>query len=335
MNRNLKRLLTVAGAAAAGYAAVRLVSFVTAKNLVDLAMDRNPPAAGELERIKSRFDVPDGQGELWERLARARNELETAPHETVEIHGPDGEKLVGHWFPCEDSKRVIVAMHGWRSSWASDFGVISGFWRGDGCSVLYAEQRGQNGSGGDYMGFGITERYDCLEWVKWVNGRCGADTPVYLAGVSMGATTVLLAAGSELPGNVRGVIADCGFTSAGEIWKHVVEKNLRLAYGPIGALANEICRRKINVGADECSTLDAMKACRVPVLFIHGEADRLVPVEMTLANYEACSAPKRLLTVPGADHGTSYVVDEDGYKAVMREFWAEYDAAPGAGSPIA
>lgn len=330
MNRNLKRLLKAACIAAGAYGAARLAAFVTAKNLVDIALDRTPPAAGELERIKSRFDVPDDGNDLQERLARARSELENTPHEVVEISAADGEKLVGHWFECENAKRVIVAMHGWRSSWSADFGVIAPFWHGEGCSVLYAEQRGQNNSGGDYMGFGITERYDCLEWVKWVNERCGADAPVYLAGVSMGATTVLLAAGLGLPDNVRGVIADCGFTSAREIWKHVVEKNLHLAYGPIGALADAICRQKINAGADECSTLDAMEACRVPVLFIHGEADRLVPVEMTLENYEHCAAPKRILTVPGADHGMSYVVDEAGYKAVMREFWAEYDS-PGAG----
>ncbi len=330
MDKKLKRLLTFGAAAAAGYGAAKLLSFVMAKNLVDLAMDRTPPAAGELERIKNRFDVPDDANALHKRLAEATLALESAPHETVEISAADGEKLVGHWFECENAKRVIVAMHGWRSSWCADFGVIAPFWHSEGCSVLYAEQRGQNNSGGDYMGFGITERYDCLEWVKWVNARCGADTPVYLAGVSMGATTVLLAAGLELPGNVRGIMADCGFTSARDIWKHVVEKNLHLAYGPIGALANDICRQKTNTGADECSTLDAMESCRVPVLFIHGEADRLVPVEMTLENYEHCAAPKRLLTVPGADHGMSYVVDEAGYQRVLREFWAEYDA-PGEG----
>ena len=50
--------------------------------------------------------------------------------------------LIGHWCPCEEPKRTIVAMHGWRSSWSHDFGLIADFWRNNHCSVLYAEQSG-------------------------------------------------------------------------------------------------------------------------------------------------------------------------------------------------
>ena len=66
--------------------------------------------------------------------------------------------------------------------------MISDFWYKNNCSVLYVEQRGQNNSSGEYMGFGLTERFDCLDWLNWEIERCGSDIPVYLAGVSMGAT---------------------------------------------------------------------------------------------------------------------------------------------------
>ena len=174
------------------------------------------------------------------------------------------------------------------------------------------------------MGFGLTERFDCPQWVEWVIQRCGTELPIYLTGVSMGATTVLMAAGLELPDSVKGIIADCGFTSPEEIWEHVAKHNLHLSYGVRRAAANGICKRKIHMSANEYSTVKALESNRIPVLLIHGAADHFVPVEMTYQNYTACAGPKRLFIVPGADHGMSYLVDGEGYRRTMMEFWNSY-----------
>ncbi|MDD6799331.1 MAG: alpha/beta hydrolase [Firmicutes bacterium] len=238
----------------------------------------------------------------------------------------DGINLVGHLRKCENEKRLIIAMHGWRSSWAADFGAISNFWYANGCSVLYAEQRGQGESGGEYMGFGLTERYDCIEWVKWANENGYADIPIYLCGISMGASTVLMAAGLELLENVHGIMADCGYTSPPAIWKHVVEENLHMPFDGIkSAVANDICKKKIQIGTKDYSATEAMRECKVPVIFIHGTDDRFVPIEMTYKNYKACAAPKRLLVVPGAEHGMSYLVDKESYEKASKDFWKDFD----------
>ena len=71
---------------------------------------------------------------------------------------------------------------------------------------------------------------------------------------------------------------------------------------------------------------EALGRCRTPVLLIHGEADGFVPCEMSRENYAACAAPKRLLTIPGADHAMSFVIDEPAYTAAVREFLAECGA---------
>lgn len=88
-------------------------------------------------------------------------------------------------------------------------------------------------------GFGLTERFDCLDWLNWEIERCGSDIPVYLAGVSMGATTVLMAAGLQLPPNVHGIMADCGFTSANAIWEHIAKDNLHIRFGIRSAIADQ------------------------------------------------------------------------------------------------
>lgn len=325
MKKRTRLVMIGSGILAAGAGIAGAVHRTVTNNLVKMALDREMP-----KRTGSSAEKAAGGSmgaEVVEALRTAAEKLQVRESETVQITGSDGVKLVGHWFACEAPKRVVVAMHGWRSSWNRDFGPVVDFWFENQCSVLIPEQRAQGESGGAYMGFGLLERYDCLDWVNWVNERSGGSLPVYLCGISMGASTVLMAAGLELPENVRGIMADCGYTSAGAIWKHVAQDNLGLRYGIYSAAANDLCRKRIQVGIDDYSCTDAMKVCKVPVLFVHGEDDHFVPVEMTYENYAACAAPKRLFVVPGAEHGMSYFVDKDGYEAAVKSFWNDCEQA--------
>lgn len=312
MQKGTKRILAgVCGAAALGAAYGAVDFFVRA------AVDRHPP------RLLGWMSRKFGGGKSDYSLARsdAAKKLEQAPMQTVEIRAADGTRLVGHWRDCPNPQRVILAMHGWRSSWSKDFGLLADFWQESGCAVLYAEQRGQNQSGGEHMTFGMQERYDCRDWAVYLASHWG-ELPLYLAGISMGATTVLMAAGLSLPRQVRGVMADCGFTSPQAIWKHVSRENLH-ALGSIHALAAApVFRRRLKLDARGISTTEALRRCRVPVLFLHGAEDDFVPLEMTLENYRVCAAPKRLLIVPGAGHAMSCYQDPVQYQREMREFWA-------------
>lgn len=324
MMKTAYKILIGAGAAAAGIAATATLSYTITKKMMKIALDRQPSKIPE--RAQRRVSGTKNQGKNRQELALAADRLRNSECETVEITAHDGIRLIGHWQPCENAERVIIAMHGWRSSWYKDFGMISDFWRENHCSVLYVEQRAQGESEGEYMGFGLIERYDCLDWIRWANAHGCSRLPIYLCGVSMGASTVLMAAGLELPENVHGVMADCGYTSAHDIWKHVVKHNLHISYGGITAsIASDICKKKINCGPKEYSCVEAMRNCKVPVLFVHGTDDHFVPIEMTYENYKACAAPKRLLVVPGAEHGMSYVLEKKNYEECVKRFWQDFD----------
>lgn len=323
MKETSQKSLKFAGVLGAAAAVASLSAVVTTQFLRKVALDREEPqmfqrAQGAISGGKSDAAYLAYKKDCTQRLL-------AQAHETVEITARDGVRLVGHWFPQDNARRVIIAMHGWRSSWTNDFAMISEFWETSGCSVLYAEQRGQGLSGGAYMGFGPIERYDCLNWILWASLRCGADIPVYLAGVSMGAATVLMSTGLELPETVHGIIADCGFTSPMAIWKHVAHDNLHLSFHLGSKLANTMYSRTTLENAAGYSTLDALPHCTIPILFIHGSGDHFVPVEMTYANYQACAAPKELLIVPGADHAMSYYVDPSACQTAMSRFWQLYD----------
>ena len=318
-----KALLITAIAVGAVIVVLTVISHFITRTLISIAIKRKGPKSIEIMRVKLAKTI---QADSFQaRINETGAQLLEKDIKEVEITSRDGLRLVGHWYPCENAKRVLVAMHGWRSSWNMDFGMIADFWHNEGCSILFAEQRGQNKSEGEYMTFGYMERYDCLDWVNYVNERTESKYPVYLAGVSLGASTVLMTAGLDLPENVKGVIADCGFSSAYGIWSHVVKVNMKLSYGLRGKIIDMYCKKHIGATSKEISTVEAMKKTKLPILFIHGSDDTFVPVDMSFENYKACSGPKHLLVIPGAIHGQSYDVEQEKYEAATKEFWGKYN----------
>lgn len=323
MNRLLKKTIKYGTIAVSTVALASTSAYLTTKSMVKLALDREKPKkGGASDKVGG---SPKANNEYTQARQQAAQSLEESDNEVVEITSHDGVSLVGHWIPQAHPRRVIIAMHGWRSSWGQDFGLIRDFWERSGCSVLYADQRGQGQSGGDYIGFGPIERYDCLDWVNWVTGRCGSELPIYLWGASMGSSTVLMASDLPLPENVHGIVGDCGFTSPHDIWKHVATNNLHMSFRLRSPLAKTMYRRRTQLDAASFSTADALSRTRVPVLLIHGTDDRFVPVEMTFENYKACASPKKLLIVPGAGHCQSYYLERERYEQIVEEFWSEND----------
>ena len=74
---------------------------------------------------------------------------------------------------------------------------------------------------------------------------------------------------------------------------------------------------------DEACPLEAVKHSKTPIVFIHGEADDYVPYEMSVRMYEACSAPKKLVPIPGAGHGLAFPVNKQAYIQGLKDFQDE------------
>ncbi len=248
--------------------------------------------------------------------------LKTQPLENVSIRSFDGLTLRAKLLTGEGDKRLMLLSHGYRSNAMWDFPSVARFYRSLGCGVLLIDQRACGESEGRYIGFGALERQDIAAWADYLYRRF-PEIPIYVDGVSMGSTAVLLSLALPLPPTVKGAIADCGFTSPLEIMAHVQ----KTSYPYSGRWILGWLRLMLKVFArydPELSTLDALKKATVPVLFLHGDADKFVPVEMTRANYEACASEKRLMIVPGAGHGESYVLDRVGCEQAIREFFDTY-----------
>jgi pimeloyl-ACP methyl ester carboxylesterase len=325
-----KSLVFLAAGVGTLIAASSFVLYGATKMLTEIAIERAPGKSLETTKkaIAGRKTSDPVLEKALPKFESARRKLIDNINETVYIKSHDGLTLAGHIYEAPKMNRIIICMHGWRSSWDHDYSVIAPFLHDEmGSTLIMPEQRGQGASEGNFIGFGILERYDCYEWIKFAIERYGKDIPIYLSGVSMGATTVLMTTGFDLPESVKGVVADCGFTSPAAIMTHVVKNNLKINDKLTYPLVNKRINKVANFDIDEYSAPEALSKCQVPVLFIHGAADSFVPVHMTFENYEACVAPKDLLIVPGANHGLSYLKDNPAYKNAVRAFFQKYDSS--------
>lgn len=271
------------------------------------------------------FDIPPGKiyEPYREQMVAWMKEARAMPCREVSITSFDGLKLCGKYYEYKKGAPIELMMHGYRGTAERDLcgGIQRCFSLGRSCLII--DQRGAGKSEGHVISFGIKEHRDCLDWVDFIINNIDKDAKIILCGISMGAATVLTAAGKETPENVVGVLADCGYTSAKEIIQKVIRKMglpAKLLYPFVKLGARVFGGFKL----EETSPIDAMRVTRLPVIFFHGESDDFVPCDMSVRNHEACRAEKRLVTIPNAGHGLCYLVDPEKYLEALAEFSREH-----------
>lgn len=240
-------------------------------------------------------------------------------YEEVYVTSFDGLKLYGRYFHTADGAPLMIFMHGYHGRAYRDGNGAFILSKRRGYNVLMVDQRAHGRSEGKVITFGVKERYDCLQWIYFARERFGENTPIVLAGISMGAATVMMTAGLKLPDNVKGIIADCGYTSPKEIIATVIKRrklSVKLLY-PLVCLSAKVYGK---VDIEEVSCVDAMKQSKAPMLFIHGDGDTFVPHRMSQACYEACITEKDILIVKDAAHGLSHCVDSVAYGNAVNAF---------------
>ena len=244
--------------------------------------------------------------------------------ENIEISSFDGTKLHAYFLPYENSKKNVILMHGYRSIGMYDFAGIFKFYHNLGFNILLPDQRAHGLSEGKYICFGALEKYDCLEWIKYINKRDGEDNAIFLCGISMGASTVLMTAGLELSRNVKGIVADCGFTSAWDIFSYLFKTKYHILVFPFLYCMNVISVLFAKFDFKASSTIDALKNCDIPILFFHGKKDLFVPEYMSEINNECCKSDHKLVVIEDAAHAVSYIHDKERYENELLEFFNKY-----------
>ena len=246
--------------------------------------------------------------------------LNAIPYEPIVIPSDDGLWLRGRYYHRKDGAPVVIGFHGYRGTPSRDFAGGTELYLSAGFNLLMVEQRAHCGSEGHTITFGIKERCDCQAWIDYARWRFTLDTPILLAGISMGAATVLMASGLELPENVKGIVADAPYTSPKAIIRKVcrdVKIPPELAYPFLWLDA--LVFGGFRLGA--ANAAEAVKHTTIPILLIHGEDDRFVPCDMGREIAAANPAMVELHTFPDAGHGLSFLIDRARYERIARAFF--------------
>ena len=258
--------------------------------------------------------------EFAESIPRALRWLRDHNAVDVETRSFDGLTLRGRWIPAENPKATIILFHGYHTHYIHDFAGIFSMYHSIGLNLLLVRQRAHGESEGKYITFGVRERKDALSWIDFHNRTHGMDN-VFLGGMSMGASTVLFAAGEELPPNVRGITADCGFSSPAEILGHIIRKDFHLPSRLVLPLMEVWARTLGGFSLYECNSRKCLARSKTPILFIHGKADTFVPCSMSQAGYDCCKSPREIYLVEGAEHGRSYLYEPEKLTRALVDFF--------------
>lgn len=244
----------------------------------------------------------------------------THEHEDVSIRSFDGLTLAGKYYAAAGESPLLIMCHGYRGAAEHDFSCGLPYFLAHGFSILLIDERAHGRSGGRSITFGVNERRDIADWARYAAGRWPG-RKIVLDGISMGAASVVMASALDLPREVCAVVADCPYTSPGAIIRKVA-RDYHVPGGAFYSLARIGARLWGGFDPEDASALEAVKTSTLPLFLCHGEADTFVPCDMSRALFEAsASAKKRLVTVPGADHGLSFVADRDKVTGAMAMFF--------------
>jgi len=243
--------------------------------------------------------------------------LRSFKYENVYTESRDGLRLHAKYYHSSDTAPLMILCHGYRSVSERDFSGGGVKCIEDGCNVLLIDQRAHGESEGRVISFGIKEREDVLSWIEWANASFSPPCDIVLCGISMGAATVILASALDLPKNVRGIIADCPYSSASEV---ILRSGRKMGFPkflikPLASLAGVLYG---GFRLRDGDVAKAAKQSKIPILLIHGEEDSLVPISMgeKIADAECVSFHR----FPVAKHGMSFLVDSDRYISVWNSF---------------
>ena len=244
--------------------------------------------------------------------------IRNTPHEWLYTTAFDGVKLAGRYFD-NNSSCTIFLFHGYRSSGIHDFSCAVEMYYKMGFNIFLADQRAHGNSSGKLITFGVKESRDVVTWTELINEKF-SPSQVVISGISMGATTVLLSLYHNLPKNVVGVIADCGFTSPADIIEKVGRDSYKINAHFFIPFLDAACKLLGGFSIRGISTVEAVQKTQLPILLIHGKKDNFVPCEMSEQTFSKCKDNCRIFLSEEAGHGMSFLTDTEELLAELKSF---------------
>lgn len=297
---------------------------VIAKKLVQIALIRENTwyqGIGHRQMNQDAFTKAEALTEE-EHLEKRLGDSFWESGKKISVKSRDGLTLVGKAFN-ENPNRWVIAVHGYRATGKRDMAYVASRYAKEGYSVLVPDLRAHGESEGHYIGMGWLDRLDLLQWIAWITEKF-PNSKIILHGGSMGASTILMASGERLPENVELLIADSGYASVYQEFRHVLQENLRLPQRFLLPSANRIAKKMAGYSLIQASAVKQLGSNHLPLLVIHGEADKFVPIEAAGEIIRASAGPSQFLAIPEASHLTGMTVEPTKYWQTIFTFIKNY-----------
>lgn len=246
-------------------------------------------------------------------------------HDTT-IQATDGTVLHAYYIRRgQPTARTALLIHGHTDCAVRMMQLGRMYERDLGANLLVPDLRNAGKSGGDHFGMGWPDRLDMKRWLAVAPHLFGDSLSVIVHGVSMGAATTMMLSGEpDVPRSVKAYVEDCGYTSVEAQFSKELHDQFGLPSWPLIPMASKLCQWRYGWNFREASSLNQVKRCHRPMLFIHGTADTYVPTAMVYELYAAHPGPKALYLAPGAPHARSYREHPAEYTRRVKAFARQY-----------
>jgi pimeloyl-ACP methyl ester carboxylesterase len=250
-------------------------------------------------------------------------------HEAVEFFTADGLKLKGWFIPAAGGMtgRTIIFCHGWRSNRGE---MLRDTWylAEQGFNLFYFDFRacGESAGAVSSVGYLETRDFDAAYGFLKANRPLAAES-VAVFGTSMGGSVAIYAA-AKYP-ELACLVAENTFLSYRRVVANWSWRRLNTPYFPLVALTLFFVKRKLKADPEPYSPLYNIDKVKMPVLFINGDNDDLVPLADAERLFGMCpSDRKQFWTVAGASHAKCAEVGGEVYKQKLSAFFGEYLREP-------
>ena len=299
-------------------AALSLSGCMAGRFMSNYALTPEPHGIADIERTRHKADSLLPGSTAWYDGLKAQGILKDTT-----IVGYNDFKVHACYVPAANpanSQGTAIVIHGYGDNHLVFLYLVRMYRAKFNYNVLFPDLQYHGYSEGNHIQMGWNDRFDIEKWIEVAHGIWNDDFMV-LHGVSMGAATVMMTSGDELPPYVKAFVEDCGYASV--VMQFNNNRKQSFAFIPPDVLqsASLVTKIKYGWGFWQASSVKQLKKCDRPMLFIHGDADDFVPFSHLQKNYDAkIHGYKEMWVAEGAVHANSYAKHPEEYIQHVHDF---------------
>lgn len=230
----------------------------------------------------------------------------------VTAHSVSGHVLRGWFLPSDAAASAgpaVLVMHGWGGS-AQETAPLAGPLLAAGFHVLLLDARCHGRSDDDIATSMPAIADDITVGLEWLRDRSEVDrSRIALVGHSVGAGACLLVASRDQ--EVAAVVSIASMAHPETFMETTLQRRLP---GPLARMAVRFVERAVGQSFESFAPVNTIGSVHVPILLVHGDRDRTVPVGDVHTLSSRSGGRTQLLVVPGGDHASIEMLEELGPK---------------------